>query len=265
MKIAFRISIILNLLFLGAMTIFWFFPKDTKTGPVQMSETTAVKPTASAADASPSVVQTKVEHQPFRWSQLESDDYRTYVKNLRAIGCPETTLRAIVIADVNDVYRQKGRKLQVRLDEIQASSWSIQLSSYQEQQALKAQIQELPGLESAEICELLGLSSAPRQQLAAAQPRDAWRARSISSAKPELPLVLRKVDLEALNLNDQQLRVIADLRQQFIDEIGGPNQDPRDPAYRARWQKAQAEMDSHLRGMLGVTVFEDYQVAASQP
>jgi hypothetical protein len=65
-----------------------------------------------------------------------------------------------------------------------------------------------------------------------------------------------------LNLTDQQIQVINDLRQNFTDEIGGPNQDPNDPAYLERWQKAQPEADDMLRGMLGITVWQNYQVAA---
>ena len=37
----------------------------------------------------------------FRWAQLESEDYRDYVARLRSIGCPEQTIRDIIIADVD--------------------------------------------------------------------------------------------------------------------------------------------------------------------
>jgi hypothetical protein len=37
----------------------------------------------------------------FRWAQLESEDYRTYIERLRSIGCPESTIRDIIIADVD--------------------------------------------------------------------------------------------------------------------------------------------------------------------
>ena len=36
----------------------------------------------------------------FNWREVESPDYRTYIKNLRATGCPEATVRDIVTADV---------------------------------------------------------------------------------------------------------------------------------------------------------------------
>jgi hypothetical protein len=37
----------------------------------------------------------------FRWAQLESEDYRAYIARLRSVGCPEQTIRDIVIADVD--------------------------------------------------------------------------------------------------------------------------------------------------------------------
>ena len=44
---------------------------------------------------------------PFSWRQLESADYPTYILNLRDIGCPEQTVRDIIIADVNTLYSYK--------------------------------------------------------------------------------------------------------------------------------------------------------------
>jgi hypothetical protein len=45
------------------------------------------------------------------WRTVESEDYKRYVANLRAIGCPEKTIRDVIIADVNDLYRQCYREL----------------------------------------------------------------------------------------------------------------------------------------------------------
>src|SRR5437879_3228181 len=39
----------------------------------------------------------------FRWRQLESEDYAQYVANLRKVGCPEKTIRDIVVADLEKV------------------------------------------------------------------------------------------------------------------------------------------------------------------
>lgn len=41
------------------------------------------------------------------WRAIESDDYRTYIKNLQAAGCPTLTIRDIVTADVVSVFGAK--------------------------------------------------------------------------------------------------------------------------------------------------------------
>jgi hypothetical protein len=75
-----------------------------------------------------------------------------------------------------------------------------------------------------------------------------------------LPLVFQEVDLTRLNLNRDQLQAIDDLRQTFVDQIGGLEQNPTDPAYRERWLKSQPQIDDDLRGMIGVAAFQDYQI-----
>lgn len=49
---------------------------------------------------------------PFDWRVVESADYRKYVANLRAIGCPEETIRDIIIADVNKLFETRRQELQ---------------------------------------------------------------------------------------------------------------------------------------------------------
>src|SRR5579859_1201571 len=48
-----------------------------------------------------------VRRQFFSWSEVESPDYSTYINNLRNIGCPEQTIRDIIIADVNSLYSRR--------------------------------------------------------------------------------------------------------------------------------------------------------------
>jgi len=45
--------------------------------------------------------------QNMSWQDVESADYVTYVRNLRAIGCPEKTIRDIIVADVNELYAHR--------------------------------------------------------------------------------------------------------------------------------------------------------------
>jgi LysM repeat protein len=48
-----------------------------------------------------------VRRQFFSWQEVESNDYPTYIKNLREINCPEQTIRDIIIADVNALFARR--------------------------------------------------------------------------------------------------------------------------------------------------------------
>src|SRR5579871_1431151 len=50
---------------------------------------------------------TIVKTNEFHWAHLESEDYRDYIARLRAIGCPEETIRDIIIADVEKLIAPK--------------------------------------------------------------------------------------------------------------------------------------------------------------
>jgi hypothetical protein len=47
----------------------------------------------------------------FHWSQIESEDYRKYIANLRAVGCPENTIKDIILTDVMKLYAARRGQL----------------------------------------------------------------------------------------------------------------------------------------------------------
>ena len=69
-------------------------------------EVAAWKAKAEEASARPQPV-VVYQTNAFNWDQLESTDYRQYIANLRAIGCPEPTLRDIIMTDVMRLYAQR--------------------------------------------------------------------------------------------------------------------------------------------------------------
>ena len=267
MKAALKSSILLNLGLIG--TLIYILANQTPKEAERVSSTVTEtgQPTQTVAVSAPPVVSV-AGPKLFRWSQLESaGDYRTYVRNLRNIGCPEPTLRAIVTADVDVLYRQRRQKLEQQLADLADGSWSAQLAGLNDQQAMQAEFRKLPDEETLEIADLLGLKFAaalvpPEESspVSAATPR---RRQDRPNSPILTPLVIQNVDLSTLNLNDQQRQLIEELRQSFAAEIGGPDQDPNDPGYLERWQKAQPESDNLMKAMLGITVFENYQLAAA--
>lgn len=59
---------------------------------------------------------------PLRWSDLESENYPTYIANLRNAGCPERVLRRIIGGELNELY---ARKAFASLQEFHRDFWEI--------------------------------------------------------------------------------------------------------------------------------------------
>ena len=78
-------------------------PSRHHPSPTQ-AEAATNAPTADTNDLKTRVV---ARRQFFSWEELESPDYPVYIARLREIGCPEQTIRDIVIADVNQLYAKK--------------------------------------------------------------------------------------------------------------------------------------------------------------
>lgn len=261
MKMAFRISLLINAALLAALI--WTGrlakprPEQTTSGApgAAQSHSASLKP---AAGPVPSPEALHPEPAPFRWSQLQSSDYRIFVKNLRAIGCPEATVCAIVTADVEAVYLARARELESRLGKLNQGSWQEQLADAQTVSALKDQLSRLPEEEVAEIGDLLGIKPAD-----VAVPRRRPSPR-VQQQPPVAPLVFQDVDPAGLNLSADQQQAIANIRQDFLQQIGGTNQDPNDPAYLARWQTAQPDADNQLQVTLGMDAYLDYQIKANE-
>jgi hypothetical protein len=101
------ISVLVNLGLLAAVLL---LPKPTAPAP-------AIAPTVAATS---NVVQKITRSREIKgtnevialsWAKVESPDYKTYITNLRGVGCPEETIRDIVIADISKFYTQKWRAL----------------------------------------------------------------------------------------------------------------------------------------------------------
>jgi hypothetical protein len=76
--------------------------------PAQTKKPEASPPMPPTVDAS-KVYKTNVvvRRQNFTWDEIESADYATYIANLRAIACPEATIRDIILADVNQLFARR--------------------------------------------------------------------------------------------------------------------------------------------------------------
>src|SRR3954467_12150137 len=88
---------VVNLILLSGTGYYWWYHRPVPE---------LVEATVAPAINEPIVitnVQREVITNAFQWAQLESEDYRTYIARLRAIGCPEQTIHDILIADLDKV------------------------------------------------------------------------------------------------------------------------------------------------------------------
>lgn len=84
--------------------------RPTTSAPTAEAVTTPAKPVETKPKVVKQVV-TNVVTKKMTWETVESTDYKEYIANLRAIGCPDETIRDIIIADVNKLYDRKKKEI----------------------------------------------------------------------------------------------------------------------------------------------------------
>ncbi len=93
----------------------------------------------------------------FHWSLVESRDYRFYIANLRAIGCPEETIRDIIIAEINRLYWPKLAVLTAEA----SNFWDCSRSPDAGPLALERKRREIENEKREFIKTLLGIDPTP--------------------------------------------------------------------------------------------------------
>src|SRR6266542_6931598 len=94
------VSLGLNVV-LGAIGYLWLRSSRPTASPIPR---VALTPVPSTNAVKTNVI---VRRLHFSWEDVESDDYAKYIDNLREIGCPESTIRDIIVADVNQLYAKR--------------------------------------------------------------------------------------------------------------------------------------------------------------
>jgi hypothetical protein len=100
----------LNLALAAALFVRWRNPGGPVAEPSISVAAPGLPMRAAGADPTPATA-SAVPKFSFHWSALESDDYRQYVSNLVAVGCPERTIRDIIVADIDELYSTRIESL----------------------------------------------------------------------------------------------------------------------------------------------------------
>jgi hypothetical protein len=107
--------LMINLMTLGLVV--YFVATRTATSPFAAPnpDTAAPAPEPAAKETVQEIVTVTNE---FQWRQLESEDYKSYIERLRSIGCPEQTIRDIIIADLDKLLAPRVQAIYGRRPEV---------------------------------------------------------------------------------------------------------------------------------------------------
>ena len=202
-------------------------------------------PAPAAAPAEPRMVRVEsVTTNEFSWSNVESPDYRDYIAKLRSIGCPEETIRDIIIADVNKLYAGRIAGLYPAAKDFKF--WAVDDQKKRNEERDRSQKQrELEKEKRALIKELLGVDYETEMARWSGRPEDTdWRYGFLSAD--------RQAQLKTLNDHYR------DLERAAWGDNGG-----NDPEARAKVMALRAEKEAKLAQLLGPQDYQEYQLRNS--
>jgi hypothetical protein len=141
------LSLSLNAGLAATLWYVWTWPQPVAP-PTLPARTRRVADASVVATPAPLPPVTTQAAATLRWSDLASTDFFAYRDNLRAVGCPEKTVRDIIEAEINDWFLHRRQPLvdsvQVRFWDIVAQGGKDAFESIEEQfQALQRERREL--------------------------------------------------------------------------------------------------------------------------
>lgn len=116
-------AIVLLSVVCNAVLVAWAIPLHKGANPIAAHTSNAQDRTEIAGETAwmtrtnvrlETLVVTNPVSDQFTWAQVESQHYKDYIARLRAIECPEQTIRDIITRDVNKLYALKQKELRSR-------------------------------------------------------------------------------------------------------------------------------------------------------
>ena len=182
----------------------------------------------------------------FHWASVESDDYREYIANLRAIGVPEETIRDIIIADVNKLYA--GRLAALYPSPQDFKWWQTDDRSNRDvRRDRERKRRDLNEEKRALVKELLGVDLETEMAKWEGRPDDdAWRTGFLSPEKQQAVQAWQE------KFREMERTAFAEMRE-----------NRGSPEARAKMLALRAQREAELAQILGPQDFQEYQLRNS--
>jgi hypothetical protein len=232
------------------------------TGPAKPEVSVTVTPYPASASSRPSAkgghlrgdssaMADSVEAADTSWNDIQSEDLKEFVRRLRACGCPEQTVRDIILAEVNRLYAPKLRALWPQ--EMDSPFWKVQSrdrSEFKKNRERSRTQQQLQKEKSALLVELLGVD--PEKEMRKEEGWDEgfdWNSQRVGF----LPEEKREAALKYLNDFDDKM-------QDFYER----NRGMWDAQSRAEQRQLEAEKLAGLSQILTPEELREFDLRQSQ-
>lgn len=232
LKAILAISILANVM-LGVLAL---------RSPSPAPEVSKVETTPAPPAPKPKVIQQTVTNtvtKRITWEMVESGDYKEYIANLRSIGCPEETIRDIIIADVNKLYDKKKKEARGTPKKFEYWKGGNPFAGVMDTELM----QKLRVLDEEKNAVLRALGITPDAKTEMAQA-----------------MVMNPLETALDFLSDEKKSRVVKLMTDMQSKMMEASKDGTDPEAMG---KAMKDMETALKGVLSPQEYLDYQLRFS--
>jgi RNA polymerase sigma factor (sigma-70 family) len=200
----------------------------------RLSEAQAGRASTRAAEVATNAI--------LNWQALESQDYRQYIANLRGAGCPEQTIRDIIITDLDRTY---GKRIASISGPAPATYWKAHDYVDGVKQHLEAK--KIEDEKRAAIQELLGID--PDEESERRTGMKVGYSEGFEFLSAEQRSRLREIERQA---------------QAKIESVKLIRAGEFSPEYRARQNEAYGWKDEQIKQLLSPEQLKEYEMRTSR-
>ena len=179
---------------------------------------------------------TKETPQSITWQEIATADYTGYIKNLRALGCPEKTIRWIIASEM------------VKTDSVGAVVQQVNPEALNSEQ--QNQLQQLLGSSVSKSEAIDPQLVETRENGSSSIQLAAGDVSLEEDTAPKMPLVLlAQQPGSGLILGPEQQAAMKSLQKSFTSQL--TSQNPSDQVYLQQWVAAQPTSDEIFHSQFG--------------
>ena len=215
-------------------------------GNTRPGQSSGSLPARTARVVQPNLVMESAEADfSFTWQDVESEDYKIYIANLRSIGVPEQTVRDIILAEIEKLFKPREAPFKPsRVNELSRASEANAAAEFEKRKQLRLVQLEKRAL----IKELLGIHL-PLAVLPSTYPRNYEQYENALAALPES--------------KREAVQFLKEAYWQQSDALKDKHDNKRTPEYYAEYQTLNAQHNAELGKILTPAESEEFEMRSS--